>query len=86
MGMCPNQSSHGVYYGRFGLRQGRSDILLTKDESLDATGRLLRFLQANGVETTQINPATLNQYLNKKVLILHIGKKKRSVMYVKNES
>jgi len=63
----------------FGLGQNRSDILWeSADGTFDPEMRLLRFLQAQGIDTSRISKAQLDQFIKDaqtKPLFLHLGRK-----------
>ena len=61
----------------FGMGQNRSDILWdATDGPSDPEARLLRFLQAQGIDTTKISKGALEQYLKNtnRPLFLHVGR------------
>ena len=60
----------------FGLGQNRSHILNSKSTNLSSQDRLLRFLQAHGVDTSRLEPNSLDQWITDtgRPLFLHIGK------------
>eukprot|EP01059_Diplonema_ambulator_P000956 TRINITY_DN1073_c1_g4_i1.p1 TRINITY_DN1073_c1_g4~~TRINITY_DN1073_c1_g4_i1.p1 ORF type:complete len:4122 (+),score=1331.11 TRINITY_DN1073_c1_g4_i1:86-12451(+) len=62
----------------FGLGRLRSDILSDSDEEMTAEQRLLRFLQAQGIDTQHMAKSSLEKYVSttgrSRPLFLHIGR------------
>lgn len=62
----------------FGIGQNRSDLIWEGDETLTAEMRLLRFLQAQGIDTSKISKTQLEKYIQegeRRPLFLHLGRK-----------
>jgi len=70
IGYCRNWYS-------FGLRQKRVDLMWGDDDNVtDAKDRLLRFLQAQGINTSMVRAHTLDQYVDRKApLVLRVGER-----------
>jgi hypothetical protein len=61
----------------FGMGQNRSDLIWDSPDALnDPQSRLLRFLQAQGIDTSRMTKESLETYMNdaNKPLFLHVGR------------